>query len=114
RRPALESYMQETYFLLIVLGFPLVIVLVALIAALLHPDYEDVLDWKPTRSPKREAELQVSDVRQMLAAQNRYRRLRGAPERTLAEVAGYAWASLELHEEELRPLDEHMSFKEAE
>ena len=107
------SQMQETYFLLIVLGFPLAIVLVALLAALLHPDCEDVLDWKPTRSPKREAELQMSDVRQMLAAQNRYRRLRGAPERTLAEVAGSAWASLELHDEDRGSLDEHMPFDEA-
>jgi hypothetical protein len=30
----------------------------------------------------------------MLAAQNRYRRLRGAPERSLEEVTDHAWASL--------------------
>jgi hypothetical protein len=90
--------MAETYFLLIVLGTPLVILIVALLAALFHRSYEDVLDWRPTRSPEREAELQESDVRQMLAAQNRYRRMRGAPERTLEQVAGSAWARLELDE----------------
>jgi hypothetical protein len=88
--------MGETYFLLIVLGTPLVLLIVALLAALFHPSYEDVLDWTPTRSPDREAELQESDLQQMLAAQNRYRRMRGAPERTLEQVAGSAWANLEL------------------
>ena len=88
--------MAETYFLLIVLGTPLVLLIVALLAALSHRGYEDVLDWRPTRSAEREAELQESDLQQMLAAQNRYRRMRGAPERTLEQVAGSAWASLEL------------------
>jgi hypothetical protein len=86
--------MPETYFLLIVLGTPLAILIVALLAALFHRGYEDVLDWRPTRSPEREAELQESDVGQMLAAQNRYRRMRGAPERTLEQIAGSAWANL--------------------
>jgi hypothetical protein len=88
--------MAETYFLLIVLGTPLVILIVALLAALFHRGYEDVLDWRPTRSPEREAELQESDVRQMLAAQNRYRRMRGAPERTLEQIAGCASAKLDV------------------
>jgi hypothetical protein len=88
--------MGETFFLLMVLGTPLLILIVALIAALFHRGYEDVLDWKPTRSAQREAELQESEVVQMLAAQNRYRRMRGAPERTLEQVAGAAWANLEV------------------
>ena len=33
--------------------------------------------------------LERSDVAQMLAAQNRYRRQRGAPERTLEEALGH-------------------------
>ncbi len=46
----------------------------------------DVLDWRPTRSIELEAELELDDVEQMLAAQNERRRRRGAPERSLAEI----------------------------
>lgn len=79
--------MDETYFLAMVLGFPLVILAVALLAGHLHRDgYAEMLDWKPTRSPEREIELELGDIQQMLDAQNRHRRRRGAPERTLEEV----------------------------
>ena len=75
-------------FYLVVLGFLLTILVVALLAGLFHrAGYEDVLDWKPTRSPHREAELHVGEIDQMLVAVNNYRRLRGAPERSLEEVA---------------------------
>jgi len=46
----------------------------------------EVLDWRPTRSIELEAELELDDIDQMLAAQNERRRRRGAPERTLADV----------------------------
>ena len=46
----------------------------------------DILDWKPTRSPQVEAENEIDDVEQMLAAQNEMRRRRGKPERTLDEI----------------------------
>jgi len=46
----------------------------------------DLLDWKPTRSPEVEAQNEVDDVRQMLEAQNEYRRKRGAKEITEADV----------------------------
>ena len=46
----------------------------------------DVLDWKPTRSVEAEAELELDDIDQMLAAQNERRRRRGEPERSLEEV----------------------------
>ena len=42
----------------------------------------DLVDWKPTRSPEVEAQLEIDDVQQMIAAQNEYRRRRGAPELT--------------------------------
>lgn len=42
----------------------------------------DVLDWKPTRSPELDVELELTDVAQMLEAQNERRRARGAPELT--------------------------------
>ena len=46
----------------------------------------DILDWKPTRSSQVEAENEVDDVEQMLAAQNELRRRLGKPERTLDEI----------------------------
>jgi hypothetical protein len=76
----------ELYFLAVVFGPPATLLVIALLAGLAHRDVTDVLDWKPTRSPKREMELRSSEISQMLEAQNRYRRLRGEPERTLDEV----------------------------
>ena len=46
----------------------------------------EILDWKPTRSPEVEAENEIDDVEQMIAAQNELRRRRGKPERTLDEI----------------------------
>jgi hypothetical protein len=46
----------------------------------------DILDWKPTRSPQIEAENELDDIEQMIAAQNELRRRRGKPERTQEEV----------------------------
>lgn len=83
--------MAQIYFLAMTLGVPLLLLVVALVAGRLHRGYDDVLDWKPTRSPEREAELQDVDIRQMLAAQNRYRRRRGARERSLEDVVE-SWA----------------------
>jgi hypothetical protein len=90
----LEAQMQ-IYFLVVVVGAPLSILVVAMVGSYFHRGgNEEILDWKLTRSPEREAELQFSDVDQMLAAQNRYRRQRGAPERSLEEVSERAQASL--------------------
>ncbi len=41
----------------------------------------EVLDWKPTRSPEAEAQNELDDIDQMLAAQNELRRKRGLPDR---------------------------------
>ena len=46
----------------------------------------EILDWKPTRSPQVEAQNEIDDVAQMMAAQNELRRRRGKPERTLEDV----------------------------
>jgi hypothetical protein len=40
------------------------------------------VDWRPTRSPELEAELELDDVDQMLEAQNERRRASGRPEIT--------------------------------
>jgi hypothetical protein len=44
------------------------------------------VDWRPTRSPEVEAELELDDVEQMLEAQNARRRASGRPERTEADI----------------------------
>jgi hypothetical protein len=38
------------------------------------------VDWKPTRSPEVEAELELDDIDQMIEAQNVRRRATGRPE----------------------------------
>ena len=44
------------------------------------------VDWRPTRSPELEAELELDDVDQMLEAQNARRRASGRPEITEDDV----------------------------
>jgi hypothetical protein len=79
--------MAQGYFLVMVIGGPLLILLLAMLAAALYRGtYATLLDWRPTRSPQREAELQHDELDQMLAAQNHYRRKRGAPERSMEQV----------------------------
>jgi|SRR4030088_2602333 hypothetical protein len=86
--------MAQAYFLVMALGVPLLLLILAIVAgASYRGSYATLLDWRPTRSPQREAELQHDDVDQMLAALNRYRRRRGAPERSLEEAARASWAS---------------------
>jgi len=46
----------------------------------------DYLDWKPTRSPEVEAQNELDDVEQMIAAQNELKRRRGAPEISEQEI----------------------------
>jgi hypothetical protein len=88
--------MGEIYFLTMGLGVPLSLFVIAVLAGLIfgHDGYPE-LNWKPTRSPKREAELELTEIDQMLSAQNRCRRLRGAPERSLEEISERVGASIE-------------------
>jgi hypothetical protein len=44
------------------------------------------VDWRPTRSPELEAELEIDDVDQMIEAQNARRRRTGRPEITEADI----------------------------
>jgi len=92
--------MAQTYFLGMVLGLPLLLLALALLAGYFHRDgYAELLDWKPTRSPEREAELELGDIEQMLTGTNRLRRARGAPERSLDELTEHGWANLETGDE---------------
>jgi hypothetical protein len=79
--------MMEVVFLSVVLGIPLLICLIAVIGSHFHEgDNATLIDWKPTRSAEAEARMKRSEVDQMLAAVNRYRRARGAGERSLDEI----------------------------
>jgi hypothetical protein len=63
------------------LGFLLILFLIFLAIGKYHPvSGAEVLDWKPTRSPEVEAELELDDVQQMLEAKNERRRAQGRPE----------------------------------
>jgi hypothetical protein len=64
----------------------LFLIMVALARAFERTRVADIIDWKPTRSPEVEAQNEVDDVRQMIEAQNEYRRKRGAPEITEEDV----------------------------
>ena len=73
---------------LITLGLVVILIALVVVTARLFKDYpaSELLDWKPTRSPELEAQNEVDDVRQMLDAQNEYRRRRGAEELTEVDV----------------------------
>jgi hypothetical protein len=76
--------MAHLYFLAIVLGFPLVLLLLALVGGYLYRGRDaELLDWKPTRSPEREAELSINDVDQMRASLENLRHQRRARETLL-------------------------------
>ena len=71
--------MRPMDFMLITMGMIALIVLVLVLLARAYPGSgADLVDWKPTRSPQVEAELEVDDVQQMIAAQNEMRARRGA------------------------------------
>jgi hypothetical protein len=72
-----------------------IIVMVSMVALILaiialgvwHPRTgAEILDWKPTRSAEVEAQNDIDDVDQMIAAQNALRARRGKAPRTEEEV----------------------------
>lgn len=62
------------------------VVFVLLLGVFSKRSARDYLDWKPARSPEVEAQNEIDDVEQMIAAQNELRRKRGAPEITREEI----------------------------
>jgi hypothetical protein len=62
------------------------VILVLLLGVFSKRSARDYLDWKPTRSPEVEAQNEIDDVEQMIAAQNELKRRRGAPEITEEEI----------------------------
>jgi hypothetical protein len=70
-------------FAIIMLGGIAALVVVLLLIGKYYPGSgADVLDWTPTRSPEVEAQNEVDDLNQMLAATNAKRRRRGVGEIT--------------------------------
>jgi hypothetical protein len=71
--------MASAFFLGMVVGVPVALALLAILAGYLFRDSDaEVLDWRPTRSPEREAELQLSEVDQMRASLEALRRRQSA------------------------------------
>ena len=62
------------------------VITVLLLGAFSKRSPRDILDWKPTRSPEAEAQNELDDVAQMIAAQNELKRRRGAPEISEEEI----------------------------
>ncbi|HET6831646.1 MAG TPA: hypothetical protein VFH44_09890 [Solirubrobacterales bacterium] len=74
-------------YVLITLGMVAFIVVVLVLLARSYPGSgADLVDWKPTRDYETEFQLEQDDVAQMIAAQNEYRRRRGAPELTVEDA----------------------------
>ena len=98
--------MDGAFFLL----FLLIIFGIFLAIGKWHPvSGAEVLDWKPTRSPEVEAELELDDVEQMLEAQNERRRATGREERTEEDVQAQVYedrAFIDEYAERVRREDE--------
>ncbi len=74
-------------FALFVFGALVVVLLIFLAIGRWYPGSgAEQVDWRPTRSPEVEAELELVDVDEMLEAQNTRRRASGRPERTEDDV----------------------------
>ena len=74
-------------YVLITLAMVGFIVAVLVLLARSYPGSgADLLDWEPTRDYETEFKLEQDDVAQMIAAQNEYRRRRGAPELTMGDA----------------------------
>jgi hypothetical protein len=93
-------------FMLVSLGFIGFIVLILVLLARAYPGSgADLVDWKPTRSYEAEAQLEVDDVAQMIEAQNKYRRRRGAEEITPDDAEEMAREDEQLRRERQWPQD---------
>ena len=70
-------------FFLVTIGMVVFILLILVLLGRSYPGSgADLLDWKPTRDYETEIELEQDDIKQMIAAQNAYRKRRGAKELT--------------------------------
>lgn len=89
--PAARMLNRQMDYVLITLAMVVLIVVALVLVARGYPGSgADLLDWKPTRDYETEAKLEGDDIKQMIAAQNEYRRRRGAEELTAADAARMA------------------------
>ena len=83
-----------------VLGMGLVVLAIFLAIGKWYPGTgAEQVDWRPTRSPEVEAELEIDDVDQMIEAQNRRRRATGRGEITEADIRAQVAADQEWRDE---------------
>lgn len=74
-------------FTLVMVGIFFFMLLFVLLLGRFYPGSgAEQVDWRPTRSPEVEAQNEVDDLDQMLAAANEKRRRRGRPELTPESV----------------------------
>ena len=96
-------------FILVSFGMIAFIVLCLVLLARAYPGSgADLVDWKPTRSHEVEAQLEVDDVQQMIAAQNEYRRRRGAAEITEEDAERMAREDEAIRERARRSYDDKL------
>ena len=102
-------------FFLVSTGMVAFIVLVLVLLGRSYPGSgADLLDWKPARDYETEFKLEADDVQQMIAAQNAYRRRRGAKELTEMDAERMAREDQRVRErgrmdeDSLRKLDEEL------
>jgi hypothetical protein len=96
-------------FILVSAGMIAFIVLCLVLLARAYPGSgADLVDWKPTRSHEVEAQLEIDDVQQMIAAQNEYRRKRGAAEITEEDAERMAREDEAIRERARRSYDDKL------
>jgi hypothetical protein len=106
-------------FALVSLGMVAFIVLILVLLARSYPGSgADLLDWKPTRDYGTEVQLEADDIQQMIAAQNEYRKRRGARELTEMDAQRMAREDQQVRqrgrmdEDSLRKLDDALRKRE--
>jgi hypothetical protein len=78
-------------FVLVTLAMIALIIGILVLLARAYPGSgADLVDWKPTRSYEDEARLEMEDVQQMIEAQNKMRRRRGAEDISERDVNQWA------------------------
>ena len=97
-------------FILVTLGMVGFIVLVLVLLARAYPGSgADLVDWKPTRSPEVEAQIEIDDVQQMIEAQNEMRRRRGERELTRGGCLRMAQEDEAIRERQRRSHDDRLA-----
>lgn len=108
-------------FIVVTGGMVVALAILLVIVARSYPGSgADLLDWRPTRDYEAEVQLEQDDLAQMLAAQNEYRKRRGAKELTELDAERMAQEDNRVRNsargmdvESLRELEEEMRDRES-